>query len=390
MRRLAMVLSGVTLCCATGCYMPIGPDSGKAATSPRPRTATHRSEERNDTANVGDARRLIVRGQAIDAAEMGRQLRDDLAARQQSLPPDEYRTYLERLAARWITEKLTDVLVYHQASLRVSEEMGPRVDAYVDAEIRKVVTAEYGGVQRRYERDLQSRGRTLEDERERIRREAIISSYLDTEIRPKIAEPTRAELLAAFEANRERWHRPARRRMSLIDVRVLDRLPPDEDSPSRETLAAARAEARSTILTVRDELGNGGSFDEVARKYSDGLHAEEGGTWGWVSREGVRERFGPAVDALYRLEAGQVSEVIETDGAFFLVRCDEVDAGSEPSFEDVQPELKERHFVASYNKLLGELVAKLRRQARIDSTELERFHATVVDVTLNQPLSEGS
>ena len=390
MRQLAMVLSGVTLYWATGCYMPIGPDSGQATTSARPRAVSPRTEERSNIANVGDARRLIVRGQAIDAAEMGRQLREELAARQQSLPPDEYRAFVERLAARWITEKVTDVLVYHQAELRVSEEMGPRIDAYVDAEIRKVVTAEYGGVQRRYERNLQSRGRTLEDEREKIRREAVISSYLDTEIRPRIAEPTRAELLAAFEANREKWHRPARRSMSLIDVRVLDRLAPDEDSPSRETMAAARAEARSTILTAQAELGNGGSFEEVARKYSDGLHAEEGGSWGWVSREGVRERFEPAVDALYRLEAGQVSEVIETDDAFFLVRCDEVDAGSEPNFEDVQPELKERHFAASYNKVLGELVAKLRRQARIDPAELERFHATVVDATPSQSRSEGS
>ena len=390
MRQRALVLSGVILGWVTACYMPIGPDSGQGTTSARPRAATPRAEERTEAANARDAHRLIVRGHAIEAAEMGRQLRDELAARKQSLPPDEYRAYVQRLAARWITEKLTDVLVYHQAELRISEEMAGRIDAYVDEEIRKVVTAEYGGVQRRYERDLQSRGRTLEDEREKIRREAIISSYLDTEIRPKIAEPTRAELLAAFEANREKWHRPARRSMSLIDVRVLDRLPQDKDSPSRETLAAARAEARSTILTAQAELGNGGSFGEVARKYSDGLHAEEGGTWGWVSREGVRKRFEPAVDALYRMQAGQVSEIIETDDAFFLVRCDEVDAGSEPSFEDVQPELKERHFAASYNKVLGELVAKLRRQAYVEPAELERFHATVVDLTLNQSLSEGS
>ena len=231
---------------------------------------------------------------------------------------------------------------------------------------------------------------TLEEERQRRRRDIVVGSYLETEIKPKIVPPTRAELLAAFEANRDAWQTPSRRRMSLIDVRLTNLLGENVTAPSREEQRMAKENARSIIQTAQSELASGVAFADVARRHSHGLHAEDGGSWGWVSPDGVRERFKSAVDELYRLEEGQVSDPIETPDGFLLVFCDEIDPGFEPTFEAIQPELQERHFRTVYGRKVDELVDQLRRDTGISSAALERFHAHTVDATLSMTFAASS
>jgi hypothetical protein len=215
----------------------------------------------------------------------------------------------------------------------------------------------------------------------------LIARYLETEIKPKVVEPNRSELWSAFQANQDKWRRPPRRMMSLIEIRILDRLPKEVDQPTREQLAQARAEAKARAKAAHDAVAHGAEFTEVVREYSEGLSAAEGGSWGWVTKEGVRKRFEPAVEALYRLQAGEVSGIIEADDAFFIVRCDALDPGVEPDFQSVQPELREWLYRAAYNQQIAERVRSLRDKARIEPADLNQFHAAVVQAALDHRLA---
>ncbi len=379
MRQAIVGFMAAVLLSLGGCYMPVGADPKTASDAP----SAQATSEHTGLSDASGGASLTVYGESIKAAEIATELRDELSVKRRELSPGDYYAYVQQRAARWINDRLADALVYHQASLRFPPEADGRIDAYVDSEIRNRVTAEYDGVQRRYERYLESNGQTLEDARAKLKREIIISAYLESDVRPKIAEPTRADLWTVFEANREAWRKPPRRSMSLIDVRVIDHLPEGVNEPTREQLATARRAARAIIEESLARIEKGEEFAEVARDHSDGLHASHGGAWGWVKPDGVRARFEPAVTALYGLNAGEVSKVIEAEDGFFLVRCDEVDPGVDPSFEDVQPELKNRHFVMEYNRILGEQVAELRKRAQFDAADLDSFHADVVRVAMN-------
>ncbi len=363
-----------------GCMMPVGVEADRAASavyrqpSPKP-TPVH--EKSFDT---GPVSYLRVNSETISAEELWRDVRQELSDRAGILGPDDYRSYVDRLAARLITDRIAEMLLFQHASLRLPPEADKNIDKYVDGEIRKIITTKHNGVQRLYDKHLAERGLTIDDIHERLRREIIIASYLEREIKPKVAEPTRAELYAIFEASRHQLRQPTRRKMSLIDVRVLEYLPKGVNNPTREEYDAARAEARSVIRAVELELRNGADFAELARRHSHGLHAAEGGSWGSVEKGSVRERFEPAVDALFKLGEGEVSGVIETTDGLFLVRCDELQPAVEPEFQDIQPEIKEQHFRALYNRLIAELVQDLRRKARIEPVNLERFHAAATDV----------
>lgn len=328
---------------------------------------------------------MKVQSETVEAAELWFGHREELARKAESLPPEEYRDYVAEWGAQLITDKIAEMLLYQRASLRQTEEVGKKIDAYVDGEIRKIVTEDYGGLQRRYEKYLESQGSSLQEARTQLRRQFVITGYLEMELKPKVAEPTRSELMATFESNREAWRRPARRSMSLIDIRIADLLPDDVDAPTREQLQAVREEARSKIKAAQLEIRNGASFADVARRYSHGVRASEGGAWGWVKPDSIRERFQPAVSVLEKLRAGEISDVVESPDGFFLVRCDELEPGVEPDFQSVQPQLRDFLFRKGYSQLMAQFISDLRAKARIEPARLERFHAAVVAAAFLEP-----
>lgn len=325
---------------------------------------------------------LAVGSEVIEASLISSELAEELAQVRAETSADSLRAVIERRAIQWITDKVTESLLYQRATMRLGPNVEKPLDDYVDGEIRKLISTEHQGIQRRYEKALAAKGMTFEQARAKLRRESIIASYLDTEIRPKIAEPTRAQLLAAFEVDSAKWHRPARRKMSLIDVRVIDRLDEDVTAPSREQSAEALAKARSLVETALAEIRSGVSFAEVAMRRSDGLHAPDGGSWGWVTPDSVRERFREPLTTLQSLDEDEVSEIVEADDGFFLVRCDAIDPGFVASFQSVQPMLKEEIFAARHNQLVTDMLRELRESARISAPEIEQFHMAVVESAL--------
>jgi len=233
------------------------------------------------------------------------------------------------------------------------------------------------------ERELEEQGWSLDEYREHVRRSVIISTYLDEDIRPKVAEPSRAELLAAFEQSAETLRKPPRRSMSLIDVRVAEFLPAGSDATDAQS-ADARTQAEARISEAQSEIRRGAAFSDVAKEYSHASNAADGGAWGFVNPESVQDRYAPALASLNTLQQGQVSDVIEGADSFFLVRCDALDPGSNPDFQSVQPELREQLFSRAYSRKIAELVVELRKSARIEPENLEPFHSVVTAAAIKK------
>lgn len=328
---------------------------------------------------------MRINGEVVEADEILRPIRDTLAEKAATLPPESYQRLVQRESETAISDTMARVLLHQQASLRLGEREKEYLEQIVVGEVRRIVTQQYGGIERSFERDLASRGQSLEEARDEIRRGIVIRRHLELTLKPKVPEPTRAELLELFQANLDKWRRPPRRRMSLIDVR----LPEGVSESDPEQLALARTEAGKRIEQARTQLKESVPFAEVAKRYSDGLNASEGGGWGWVNLGGVQERFKPAVEKLYTLEEGQISDAIETPAGFYLVRCDEVDPGFEPTFESVQAELKQQQFEAQYSQLIVDHVNELRASAEIEPPDARGARLFLAAVMQTAPRPGG-
>jgi parvulin-like peptidyl-prolyl isomerase len=325
---------------------------------------------------------LTVNQESVTADQILSRAREEIQDKAKSMPPDAFRAWLDRRAAELITDAVAEMLLYQRAKAKLPADSDSRVDGFVDAEVRRVVATRYDGVQLRYEKDLEARGQTLEEVRQSMRRELVIAGFLETEIKPRIGEPTRAELVAAFERVADSLRRPERRRMSLIEVRITPAPSDRGDTGGQNAPDDARARAETRIRNAEAELRAGQRFADVAGRYSDGARAAEGGAWGWISRGSVREKYEPAVECLYRLGEGEVSGVIESGDALFLVRCDAIEPAMEPSFATAQLRLRDELIRQKSNELTGQLVNELRRDASIEPANLDELHAAIMQKAL--------
>ncbi|RJP33773.1 MAG: hypothetical protein C4547_11775 [Phycisphaerales bacterium] len=328
------------------------------------------------------ARRLIVNGDTVTVDDVINPLRPELRERRQAMPPDEYRRYVSDVAIQAMRGRVVDTILYRKASLRMSQAERDALESFVSAELRRRVTSAGNGTQHEYEKLLHEQQRTLDDEREQIRRQLTVQRYLHLNVMPRVQEPTRAELVALFERVKDNGSRPQRRRMRLIEVRLLNHLDPAAADPSRAQQAAAREAARAKIEDAYRRVRGGEAFEDVARATSEGIHAEDGGDWGWVGRDSLMDRWKAACDTLWTLEAGQTSEIVETDEGFFLVQCAEVEPAYTPDFQTLQPQLVERHRSERYNDLINELIEELIRDARFDPPDIEPFVNAVIEAAL--------
>jgi peptidyl-prolyl cis-trans isomerase D len=135
-----------------------------------------------------------------------------------------------------------------------------------------------------------------------------------------------AELEQLYAARRDRYDIPEQVRARDILIRADRKSDP-------KTLEARRAVAQK----LRDRLAAGEDFAELARKDSDDAKTRErGGDLGFFRRG----QLAPELEkAAFGLDPGQLSEVIQTDSGFHIMRVEERRDAAVRGFEDVREEL---------------------------------------------------
>jgi len=107
------------------------------------------------------------------------------------------------------------------------------------------------------------------------------------------------------------------------------------------SIPVVRADAeQAEVLArrVREQALAGADFAELARQHSDAPEGGQGGELGWVPTQLLEERLQKALE---NLPEGQVSEVIDVEGAFILARVLGREAARPYAFEEIEQELTE-------------------------------------------------
>src|SRR5690625_4364482 len=101
-----------------------------------------------------------------------------------------------------------------------------------------------------------------------------------------------------------------------------------------EPLEDARIEAYETATALRDSVVNHGKdFEVMAHMYSDDVSASRGGTLPMMPMSDLVANYSAAASAL---EPGGISEVVETEFGFHVIRLDERSGRSEEHTSELQ------------------------------------------------------
>jgi len=117
--------------------------------------------------------------------------------------------------------------------------------------------------------------------------------------------------------------------------------------------------ALEQIKDIKREIDRGAVFDEVAQKYSNCPSAQNGGNLGFIQRKGnFAKSF---LDTAFSLRVGQVSEPVQTEYGYHLIKVTDKNEGINIQFEDVKKNVRLEVLDAEILKLLE----RLRKEAKI-------------------------
>ena len=105
------------------------------------------------------------------------------------------------------------------------------------------------------------------------------------------------------------------------------------------------------------------NFAAVARESSNGPEATRGGELGWLSRGRMPPEFD---EVAFKLEPGQVSEVVKTRLGYEIIMVSEKKAERQRPFEEVQKNIENSLTARKRNQKRREVLRELKSTAQVD------------------------
>ena len=200
-------------------------------------------------------------------------------------------------------------------------------------------------------KQLEQAGETLSDLRTRLRKQllAIVVGRQKREEFEKEVEVGEDDVVKYYNENRDKLTHPERVRVRRIFLKAGG----DEQE---------KAAVKARMLELKTQLDAGASFVELAKTYSAGPDAQQGGLLGWVVRGDLVEGLD---NAAFSLPEGAVSDVLETEFGYVLLFVEKKEAAGTPTLEeartDIEPQLRAAGADEKYNKWISEL----RKRSRV-------------------------
>ena len=140
---------------------------------------------------------------------------------------------------------------------------------------------------------------------------------------------------------------------------------PDEaakQASEQAALDAAQAKANDLLKQIKD----GAAFEDVAKKYSDGPSASDGGTLGLFKRGQLAKEL---EDKTFAMKAGEVTDVIRTKQGWVILKVVEHREAGVPPLKDALPKIQDALYYQKLQPALRAYLTKLREEAYIDIKE---------------------
>jgi parvulin-like peptidyl-prolyl isomerase len=126
--------------------------------------------------------------------------------------------------------------------------------------------------------------------------------------------------------------------------------------------ARIEEDAQAFAESLYAKLEEGASFEELAKTYSEGTEAKEGGEMGWMEKG---QLMGEIDDKVFSLAEGQITSPIKSSLGFHIFKVVERQKTAIKPLADVQNQIQELLFKEKLKKRLESWIATLKKNAYI-------------------------
>jgi len=268
------------------------------------------------------------------------------ALRQQYAGPDNASDVFQQKASAVFNDGL-EQLIDRQLILHDYETSGyvPLPDSFVDQLVQDRIRERYGD-RITFMKTLQAQGMTYEQFRKDVRDQYIISAMRAKNVSQEIViSPYKIE--SYYLAHQDDFKVEDQVKLRMI---VLNKSSDDDQSAHRMA---------GEILT---QIKQGASFAQMASVYSQGSQRSDGGDWGWIDRSVLRKQL---ADIAFSLKPGQMSDIIDTPQACYLMLVEQKRPAHVRSLNEVRDDIEATLRAHEQSRLEKQWISDLKKKTFI-------------------------
>lgn len=294
---------------------------------------------------------ITAAGQVITADDVVGPLAEALGPDFSAGSFQQFRLLARPEVAAMVRTKIAEQILYKKALAKLGDDVEDSLEQAVEKEVRSFV-AGFGGNYALAEDRLRRMGLDWESFRREKKKQLVSQWYLGTQL--KEDRPlTHGDLLEYYNRVKEdRYAVPGRLQFRLIDIQ------PEKlalDDPNRSPEDAAKELASELI----DRIKAGENFAGLAREYSHGHRAAEGGLWKPLKPGSLAEPYDVIESVCEHLKPGEISGPIEAGGHIFIVQLEDKQTAGYVPFEQVQHQIEQQLTVSRRNRQINEYLSEL-------------------------------
>ena len=217
------------------------------------------------------------------------------------------------------------------------------------------------------EKAAEAQGASYEDFKQNLRNQIITQKVISNEVGSHLSLNKEDEK-KFYEQHRAEMEQPEQVRLSEILIAPKTAKPasgadakPDPPTPAEADAALEAAKAKAQDLL--DQINKGAKFDDLAKKYSDGPSAKDGGDLSYFKRGTLSKEL---EDRVFALKAGGVTDVIRTKQGYVILKATEHQMAGIPTLKEVEPRIQDALYMQKLQPALRAYLTTLREEAYID------------------------
>jgi peptidyl-prolyl cis-trans isomerase SurA len=217
------------------------------------------------------------------------------------------------------------------------------------------------------EKAAEAQGASYEDFKQNLRNQIITQRVIGQEVGQHLSM-SKDDEKKFYDQHKAEMEQPEQVRLS--EILIAPKVPakpaapgakpdPPSDTENEAALAAAQAKANDVL----EQIHKGVPFADLAKKFSDGPSAKDGGDLSYFKRGTLAKEL---EDKVFALKAGAVTEVIRTKQGYVILQASEHQEAGVPSLKEAEPRIQDALYMQKLQPALRAYLMTLRENAFID------------------------
>jgi peptidyl-prolyl cis-trans isomerase SurA len=229
------------------------------------------------------------------------------------------------------------------------KDMGLNVEADVVKQLDQIRIQNKIPNMEEFEKAVEKEGLNWDDFKNNIRNKALTQQVISREVGSHITI-THEESMKFYEEHKNEFEKPEQVALRAIEL----------STEGKDETQVADIKKKADDLLKR--IGDGEDFAVLAKRFSDGSTAQQGGFLGVYKRGELSK---PIEDKVFGMKKNQLTDVIETKQGFLILQVlERYEAGIQP-FEKVENEIMDQLYSQRMQPALRDYLKTLREQSYV-------------------------